>query len=261
MSTKPGIYLIVLPDYSQEGYIHWISMALKNHLPAAVDYTFILSMKGEEVFECYGTLEPTDIIDLEDMPFAELNENPVMRVRYTYTSDEGHTHQDDKTFKLKPKQLHQGVRYSDLVQEQALVFEVFTEKPHHDKTPEKPAYQPFQIDPEQLKQAMLSGGDTPNKVVHVTEARDEVDLHLEALIEDASGMSDSQKLQLQLDTFEQVLENAIANNLHYLVVIHGIGKGKLKREIHHRLDKHPVVTKYRVANDRRYGEGATEIFI
>lgn len=81
---------------------------------------------------------------------------------------------------------------------------------------------------------------------------DVIDLHL---------MSDDIEyhLQTQLDIFESELDKALVRGLNEFRVIHGIGEGVLKREIHEILKKHPHVLEYKNEYHPLYGMGSTKI--
>jgi len=91
--------------------------------------------------------------------------------------------------------------------------------------------------------------------------RYEVDLHIEKLMPEWKHLSNFEILTIQLNTFEKYLDLAIAHHQHNLVVIHGVGKGKLKDEIHEILKARREVKSFINQYDPRYGYGATEIFL
>ena len=95
---------------------------------------------------------------------------------------------------------------------------------------------------------------------HLEPAKYEVDLHIEKLTDSWKSMDNFEMLTLQIQTLEKWLELAIAHRQPSMVVIHGVGTGKLRDEIHEvlRLKKEvkSFVNQYRA----RYGYGATEIF-
>ncbi|HRH03022.1 MAG TPA: DUF2027 domain-containing protein [Bacteroidia bacterium] len=88
----------------------------------------------------------------------------------------------------------------------------------------------------------------------------EVDLHIEELVDNTSGMSNAQIVQLQLSHLQKELDEAIAQRLKKLIVIHGIGTGRLKAEVYKALQNYPKL-KYQDASYAKYGFGATEILI
>lgn len=93
--------------------------------------------------------------------------------------------------------------------------------------------------------------------IQIQEALSEVDLHIEKLIPDATGMSAADMLRFQLDTFEKHLDLAIANGKSDITFIHGLGNGILKQELHKRLGKNKHVAFFSDARKEKFGYGAT----
>ena len=95
---------------------------------------------------------------------------------------------------------------------------------------------------------------------HLEPPKYELDLHIEKLSKEHSRMNNFEMLTLQLKTLDKYVDLAVAHHLPSMIVIHGIGKGKLRDEIHEvlrmRSDVKSFVNRYHPA----YGYGATEIF-
>lgn len=87
-----------------------------------------------------------------------------------------------------------------------------------------------------------------------------VDLHMEELRNEYSDMTSGEKLEAQLRYFSGKLEEAIRLRKKNLIVIHGVGKGRLRDEVRLILDDYPNIT-YSDASYETYGYGATEVFI
>ena len=88
----------------------------------------------------------------------------------------------------------------------------------------------------------------------------EVDLHITELIENPEGLSNFEMLNIQLEKFENELDDAIFKNLKKIVFIHGIGNGRLKQEIISRLKQTKGVT-FQDGSYKNYGFGATQVNI
>ncbi|TDQ27740.1 Smr/MutS family protein [Tenacibaculum caenipelagi] len=87
----------------------------------------------------------------------------------------------------------------------------------------------------------------------------EVDLHAEKLVKSTRGMDNYDILSLQIDVAKHKLEYCIAKKISKLVLIHGVGDGVLKTELHYLLNNYPV--KYYEASYKKYGQGATEVYV
>ncbi|MCJ8164995.1 Smr/MutS family protein [Pontibacter sp. E15-1] len=85
----------------------------------------------------------------------------------------------------------------------------------------------------------------------------EIDLHIEKLLEDYSGMSNSAMLKTQLEKFQDSLDRALAANMHEIVFIHGAGNGVLRKEIQKILSRTPGIKFFEDAHKEKFGYGAT----
>ncbi len=129
-------------------------------------------------------------------------------------------------------------------------------------TTEKSVAKP--VDPAKLKEQMLSKNtksapakSQANTAIDTPEY--EVDLHIEKLTSDFGTLNNGDILTLQLRTFENKLENAIASGMHEIIFIHGVGNGVLRTEIHKRLSKNPDIQFYEDARKEKFGYGATAV--
>ena len=86
-----------------------------------------------------------------------------------------------------------------------------------------------------------------------------VDLHIEKLLKEHQYLPKYKVLQTQLAHFETQISLAIERQENNMIVIHGLGKGKLKQEIVKRLRFYPEVKTFKNEYDPRFGLGATEI--
>jgi len=95
---------------------------------------------------------------------------------------------------------------------------------------------------------------------HLQQPRSVIDLHMEKLTDDWQHMSNFEILTLQLKEFEKWYDLALAHHLANFTVIHGVGSGKLRDEIHELLKTKKEVKYFINQYDPRFGYGATEIF-
>lgn len=88
----------------------------------------------------------------------------------------------------------------------------------------------------------------------------EVDLHVHQLVKSERGMSSHDKKTLQLDTAMHKLEYAIKKGIQKIVFIHGVGEGTLKLELQYLFRRYDNIKHYE-ADYKKYGQGATEVYI
>jgi hypothetical protein len=86
-----------------------------------------------------------------------------------------------------------------------------------------------------------------------------VDLHIEELVDNTSGLNSGEMLNIQLAHFRKELDSALVNHYHRIIFIHGKGNGVLKTKIRSELDA--MNLNYRDADTAKFGYGATEILL
>ena len=89
----------------------------------------------------------------------------------------------------------------------------------------------------------------------------EVDLHIEELIDNTSGLSNHEILQIQMDKFEREMRLGIEKNVKRIVFIHGVGNGVLKQEITKKLKSTYARYNHQDASFQEYGFGATMVIL
>jgi len=84
------------------------------------------------------------------------------------------------------------------------------------------------------------------------------DLHIENLVASIKGMQPFDMLELQLETAQKHIDFAIKKRIPKIVLIHGVGDGRLRSEIEYLLRRYENIWS-QDANFRNYGQGAIEI--
>ena len=88
----------------------------------------------------------------------------------------------------------------------------------------------------------------------------EVDLHIEKLVKNPHEMKIADMLKTQTNLVEKTLSDALVENYASVVFIHGIGQGKLKKEVHSILRRTPSVKSFEQGDPKKYGNGATIVY-
>jgi len=115
--------------------------------------------------------------------------------------------------------------------------------------------------PEEDLQAIASQ-DLPKrprirKTMSAKDAVREIDLHIHELIDDETGLTPGDILQIQLTHFKKELDKAIVDHIKKIVFIHGVGQGVLKMKIRAVLDRDYKKYQYQDASFAQYKFGAT----
>ena len=87
-----------------------------------------------------------------------------------------------------------------------------------------------------------------------------IDLHMENLVSSHKAMTNHEIVTFQIDHLNKELTTFIEKGYKELIVVHGIGKGKLKKEVRYFLQGLPYEIEY-MDDHVGYGVGATRVFI
>ncbi|HEX2628303.1 MAG TPA: Smr/MutS family protein, partial [Chitinophagaceae bacterium] len=154
--------------------------------------------------------------------------------------------------RLKPKQLFakiEAIRQKNEATFSHRLFEDYPPRPYDDT-----------VELGKLAARGYKVYDAKHARQHLEPARSVVDLHIDKLTNEWKQLDNYQIVDLQLKTFEKYYELAIAHHQPSLIVIHGVGEGRLRDEIHDILRLKREVKSFVNQYDPRFGYGATEIF-
>lgn len=93
-----------------------------------------------------------------------------------------------------------------------------------------------------------------------SRSRGEIDLHIEKLGINGKGKSNGEIVQQQMERCKDFVDKAILAGKREIVIIHGVGTGLLKQEVHKLLKSYYAI-KFEKATSRNYGEGATLVHL
>lgn len=93
-----------------------------------------------------------------------------------------------------------------------------------------------------------------------TDTSWEIDLHIHELMNDSRSLTKGEIVQIQLNAFHAFMEKVIHNHIKKVVIIHGVGTGKLKEEVYLAATRY-AIRSIHDASYRKYGRGATEIIL
>jgi hypothetical protein len=254
-----GCWLRILPVSDEDEFgdevVESLKIYLVNNTDIVLHFKYSIDYSGKPDFDLSNDVLPSKDFYLHDIPFDNLNDAPVLSFDFTLPQpDKKKSPHFEYSIKLKARQVFSKIEEIKKKGEASFAYKIFNEYP--DKLPEDEI-------PENT--AGAKGGDKLYNAKYTRQnlepAKYEVDLHIEKLVPEWKHLSNFEMLTIQLNTFEKYLDLAIAHHQHNLIVIHGVGKGKLKDEIHEILNTRREVRSFINQYDPRYGYGATEIFL
>lgn len=228
-----------------------------------IDYLYLSAEGKSWTMRSRGTVKPNMKLHLEEFDKSELNGMEHLAVQIL-------AYKDDRTFLMKPA-VNQEFRIdtvkfyklhtfqpSAFFREPALIYEVVRD--------DEAVKQVF-VSADDIKSALLqksvpqTSSNRRDKQHKVKNDIVEVDLHIHELLDDTTGMSNSEMLNYQMEVFCKTLDEFRNKKGQRIVFIHGKGDGVLRRAILDELKRKYKSYTSQDASFREYGFGATMVTI
>lgn len=227
---------------------------LVNATSHKIHFQFELNFKNKLHFKHHAELDKNSSFYLTDLFFDQLNDAPRVNVSAEW-KEKKIPFRILKEIKLSVQKFLKPPQISVLIKTPAHVFGIFNRAESEKERA---------VDLSRLDSVILQSA-FENKTVksshYVDSPQEETDLHIEKLKTYRGKISESEILELQLRVFDQYLERAIAHSLPRWKIIHGLGSGKLRQLIHHKLKQHPHVKYFTNQSDVDHsGGGVTFVF-
>jgi hypothetical protein len=251
-----GVWITFLPVMESDEFGDEVVEELKIHLINRTDcaYKFVYKLNyfGQTDFDLNNEILSFQDFYLHDIPFENLNDSPTFEFEFSLLQPKkDQADHYEASLRLKPKQLFARIETIRLRGEATFshrLFETYPDKKVEDK-----------VEVGSLAAKGYKIYDAAKAKQHLEPPRSVVDLHIEKITYDWSGLSNHDIVSLQLKTFEKYYDLAVAHMQPSLIIVHGVGTGRLREEIHeqlkHRKEVKTFVNQYHPA----FGYGATEI--
>lgn len=258
-----GIYLLFTPQDEQRLLECDISIALVNNTDYDVLYCFSYKYEKEFVAMCTGTAEEGSVTALDTILRGKMEEYAIVKLDIIFFKNMPYEPLEpvSEIVKLKTVKFYKPNTYSEnpfngrlSLMEEVCLFPEEEHKPEPGFELQKKVAEFMSRKKEDQKNI-----SRPHSY-YAKQLEKEIDLHLEELTDNTSGMSNADKLNFQLSYFKRELETAIAGHTKKIVFIHGVGNGRLKTEIWNILNGYQNL-RFHDASFRKYGYGATEVLI
>jgi hypothetical protein len=258
VKVADGVWLTLFPKFETDIFgdevVDRFKVYIINRTESGYEFTYKLNFFGRTDFEITSDIGAFKDFYLHDVAFENLNDSPSFDFEFRllhpdkYKADFCEAH-----FKIKPKQMFQKIeelKEKNLPSINHRLIEKYPDKPYKEDL----------LDLSKLTSAGYKVYDAGKARQYLEPARSVIDLHIEKITDNWKGLSNFEIINLQLKEFEKWYYLAVAHHLPEFIVIHGIGKGKLKDEIHEILKTKKEVKYFVNQYDPRFGYGATEIF-
>lgn len=252
-----GVWLTFLPTFIMDEFGDDIVRSVKIHLINGTEWGFNFHFKlnyfGKADMELKNQLYTKQDFYLIDIDFEDFNDNPSFDCEFSLiTADKKKAEYFETSLKLKAKQVFAKIEEIKQKGHPTFSYQLFEEYP--DKAVEDT------IDMGRLAAKGYKVYEASRSRQHLPPPRSVIDLHMEKITDNWKGLSNFEILSMQMKEFEKFYELAVLHMQPSLVVIHGVGSGRLRDEIHEALKQKKEVRYFVNQYHPSYGYGATEIF-
>ena len=252
-----GVWLSFLPKFETDEFgddvVEEMKIHLINRTEQGYQFFYQLQFFGKSEFDLKAEIKSFEDFYLHDVPFSDMSDSPVFSFRFSLLQpDKAKAENLEATVKLKPKQLFEKLEQLKQKGEATFTYKLFEQYP--DKQQEE------KIEIGSLATKGIKMYDAKEARKHLPPARTVVDLHIEKLSDDWKNLSNAEILHIQLHEFEKWYDLAVAHHQPHLIIIHGVGSGRLRDEIHDLLRLKREVKSFVNQYHPSFGYGATEIY-
>lgn len=250
--NERGIGLLFKPVHKLSGDLHYFEIHFYNHTHEAllIDYNFYLDQTMQYGFK--KEVQRYENVLLHEFKSDQLNDHPLFKIKcWLKNKNSKYPDEFENEIKFKAKQFFAKTGSPEYLKNGYFTLQFFPGLPLYAEVKDEEKNISIADDSAPIDNELLSKANMP----------DFIDLHAENLFLDPHKIGAAEILRAQLKSFEQFIENAIRYKLHKIYVVHGLGKGILKKEIEKKLKEYPQVVSFNNHHHPRFGFGATEIFL
>lgn len=256
---SPDFYFCFVPDDSKNPLAGETGLYLVNDSNFTVLYHF--SHFQDEKFDLvkFGSVQPNSKVELERIDQNDLTDLPDFAFQLMYFSKkESELHPAvTKRIKVSPVKFYKEKSFQPNVffSKNAMVLQI---------TPNILNTELDKLTSDDLQKVIKAKEVNPEQKVSVKKKPDEtveIDLHIQELLDDTTGLSNREILEIQLEKVESEMNKAIQLHVKKIVFIHGLGQGVLKQEVTQLLKSKFAKYYFQDASFKEYGYGATMIIL
>ena len=253
-----SVFLNFLPIYDKDIFeddvVEKLKIFLINQNEEAYTFNYDLMFNGASSFALKNTVEGLSEFYLHDVSFEDMGEGPKFEFEFSLKNEnKKKALAHEVFFKINGKKLFKKIEEIQEKNDASFSYELFTHYPDRIENDK--------VDLSMLGNAGFRMYDATKIRENLSPARSVVDLHIEKITNNYEQLTNFEMLTMQLNTFEKYYDLAVAHKQKKLIIIHGIGEGKLKEELHDMLKLKKEVNSFVNQYHELYGYGATEIFL
>lgn len=254
---EDGVWLYFFPKFILDVFDDEIVEEFKIYLVNKTQYSFQfhyqLKYFGKTDFEIKNQLPAFKDFYIHNMLWEDVNDSPTFCLEFSLENTLKNKADFFETqYKIKPKQLFKQIEELKEKNEPSWGYQLFKEYPN--KTEDSLS---------NLSSLSTKGYKVQQSIYKKKleeKPRSVIDLHIDKITHSYKNLQPFEILEIQLKEFEKWLQLSIDYKMPNLIVIHGLGTGKLKEEIHAILKNNAWVKTFVNQFHPQFGFGATEIY-
>ena len=264
--VAPGVWLLCFPVFFADEFgddiVDRLKVYLVNQTQDGLHFKAWFRLKQTVQMEVLNNVAALADFYLLDIDFEDINESPTIDFEFSLAkTDNKRVDYFEAGWKPKGKQVYKQIEALKQKGESFFTIQLFEHYPVKEKVesflPDLATTGSGSLDKlrnagfKVVKNKKLSGEQPPPTVL---------DLHIEKLTDSYSHLTATEKLDTQLQAFESWLDKLQQHYLKQAWVIHGVGSGKLRDEVHTILQRRHGVKTFVHQYHPWYGNGATEVY-
>lgn len=265
--NKTNVFLAFIPESETDYTASDLMSFLVNDSHYEMFYNIARPTQGGLVQSQTGILKPNSLAETGIYKREELNELTQLHLQVLFFKQGSYELKSplNREIKINPVWFFKESKFKEnrFFYEEALMIQVFEEdrmkaalQKLTDHDLEEAVRRKEQENKRLNQPKRFKPAHNPDKEIEI------VDLHLHELIDDERGLSNHDKLQVQMKHFHQKMAEAIKQpSTKKIVFIHGVGNGKLKLELRRELERKYKKYKFQDASFKDYGYGATMVYL
>jgi hypothetical protein len=254
--VNTGVWINMIPVLSTDEFgddiIEFFKIYLINETENLLEFKYDLILQGNSVFELKNELLPFHDFYVHDVAIEDFSDSPKFNFVFGLKNkDKKKADYHETHYKVKGKQVFQQLNLMKEKGEASIRHKLFDQYPE--------AVEVEKFDMSKLSNSGMKVVDAKTFKNNLPTARTVVDIHIEKLVHDHTHLSNAEILEIQMKEFEKWYEIAVIQNQAFFIVVHGVGNGVLRNEIHEFLKYKKEVKSFINQYHPSFGFGATEI--
>ncbi len=254
-----GVWLQLFPIITEDEFgddiIEFFKVYIINDTNLSLSFQYDLLLQGDVAFDLKNELLPFHDFYVHDVAMEDFSDSPKFNFVLSLKEKvKGKAAYVECHQKLKGKQifqLYEKMKHDGGASIRMLLLEKYPDAEYDDSLP--------LLDLSKLNYKGLKVVDAKKFKQTLPPVRTVIDIHIEKLVDTVHKLTNGEILDIQLREFEKWYDIAVMQKAPSLIVVHGVGEGILRNEVHEFLKYKSEVASFINQYHASFGYGATEI--